>query len=116
MEPEYHIRVHDIVKTPTPSGRHSEEEGSPAGDTIRKLIEAHWDTHEKIMIFFSGIVKMSRVFVDEAFAMVLEKHTLEEYNKKMYFPDASDRFTKELNSAVKLRLKIIQSQRDRQSG
>ncbi len=115
MEKEFTISIYNITQTSTPSGRTSED-GSPAGDTVRKLIDDHWDTCEKIVVSFDGIAKMTRPFMDEAFAKLLETHTLEEFNKKVFFPDASDGIVKALNEAFKLRLKIMQAQREREGG
>jgi len=114
MEPEFKIDVYSIMGTSTPAGRTSEE-GEPAGDTIRRLILDNWDKHEKIVILFEGIAKMSRPFVDEAFAKVLEERTLNEFNSKLYFPDAKADIVKDLNAAMKLRIKIIQAAREREA-
>ncbi len=112
MESEYKINLYEIMKTQVAAGR-TAADGHPGGDTIRLLIEEHWDKCEKINVYFDGVVKMSRPFVDEAFAKILEKYSLEDFNKKMYFPDATDSIVKALNDAFKLRLKIIRSQKER---
>jgi len=114
MESEFKIDVYSIMGTSTPAGRTSEE-GEPAGDTIRRLILDNWEKHEKIVILFEGIAKMSRPFVDEAFAKVLEERTLNEFNSKLYFPDAKADIVKDLNAAMKLRIKIIQAAREREA-
>lgn len=113
MENEYKIHIFNITKTPTPAGRTSEGD-TPGGDVVRKLINDNWGTSEKIVVSFEGIGKMSRAFIDEAFAKLLEDHTLEEFNKKVFFPDANDFLVKSLNDAFKLRLKIIQAQKERE--
>lgn len=113
MENEFKINMYEVLKTRTPAGRTSSE-GCLGGDTIRNLIEDNWDKYEKISVFFEGIVKMTRPFVDEAFAKLLEKRSLEEFNQKMHFPDANDPFVKALNDAFKLRLKILRAQRERE--
>ena len=113
MESEFSIKMFDILQTSTPSGRTSED-GSPGGDTILNLIRENWDHYEKINIYFEGIAQMTRPFIDEAFAKVLENHSLDEFNSKLYFPDAGDKIVKALNEAIKLRLKIIKSARERQ--
>jgi len=113
MEPEIKISVFELTKTPTPEGRYSEE-GYPAGDLIRKQINDNWEKYEKIIVSFDGIVQMSRVFVDEAFAKLLEDHALDEINKKVFFPDAREPTVKQLNTAFKLRLKILDSQKARE--
>ena len=56
---------------------------------------------------------MTRPFVDEAFAKVLESKSLDDFNQKLYFPDASDNIVRDLTQAIKLRMKIMRSQRDR---
>ena len=113
MEQEFRLNVFDVMQTSTPSGRTSED-GSPAGDTIQKLILDNWDKYEKVSIYFDGVVQMTRPFCDEAFAKVLEERTLEEFNEKLHFPDANDRILKALNDALKIRMKIIKSKRERE--
>ncbi|QPJ65040.1 MAG: STAS-like domain-containing protein [Candidatus Nitrohelix vancouverensis] len=112
MESEFKIDIYKIMNTSTPSGRMSED-GEPAGDTIRNLISENWDKYEKIIVYFEGILQMTRPFVDEGFAKLLETHTLDEFNQKLFFPDANDRIVKELNSALKLRMKIIKAAEER---
>ncbi len=113
MEKEIIIKIFDVVKTNLPQGRETEG-GVIGGDTLRKTIEDAWDKYERIVVSFENIVKMTRTFTDEAFAKLLETHTLEEFNQKLYFPDAREATVKELNDAMKLRLKIIVSKRERE--
>ena len=113
MEQEFKLSVYEIMQDSNPSGRTSED-GSPAGDTIRKLILDNWDKHEKVSIYFDGIMKMTGPFCDEAFGKILEKRTLEEFNDKLHFPDANDGILKQLNGALKIRMKIIKSQKERE--
>ena len=112
MEDEFKINVYKIMGTSTPAGRTSEE-GEPAGDTIKFLINDNWEKYEKISIYFEGVVQMTRPFVDEAFAKLLETHSLDEFNQKLHFPDSNDGIVKSLNDAIKLRLKIIKTQQER---
>ena len=114
MESEFKINIFSIMQTSTPSGRINED-GSPAGGTILNLICDNWDKYEKINVSFEGIAQMTRPFIDEAFGKVLEKHSLDELNAKLYFPDAGDQIVKALNTAIKLRLKIIKSAKERES-
>lgn len=114
MQDEFKISVYDIMQTPRPESRTSED-GSPAGDTIRKLINDNWNQHEKIVISFEGIVRMARTFMDEAFAKLLDDHTLQEINEKVFFPDAKEYIVKDLNSAFKLRKKINAAKQERES-
>ena len=113
MEDEFKIDVYKIMGTSTPAGRTSED-GEPAGDTIKSLILENWDKYEKLSIYFEGVVQMTRPFVDEAFAKVLETHSLDEFNQKLHFPDSNDRIVKSLNEAIKLRLKIIKMHKERE--
>ena len=113
MEDEFKIDVYEIMGTSTPFGRTSED-GEPAGDTIKNLILENWDKYEKLSIYVEGIVQMTKPFVDEAFAKVLETHSLDEFNQKLHFPDANDRIVKSLNEAIKLRLKIIKMHKERE--
>ena len=113
MEDEFKIDVYKIMGTSTPAGRTSED-GEPAGDTIKSLILENWDKYEKLSIYFEGVVQMTKPFVDEAFGKVLETHSLDEFNQKLHFPDSNDRIVKSLNDAIKLRLKIIKIQKERE--
>jgi len=113
MEDEFKIDVYEIMGTSTPAGRTSED-GYPAGDTIKNLILENWDKYEKLSIYVEGIVQMTKPFVDEAFGKVLETHSLDEFNQKLHFPDSNDRIVKSLNEAIKLRLKIIKTQKERE--
>ena len=113
MENEFKINLYEIMGTSTPAGRTSED-GGPAGDTIQKLLMENWEKYEKIMVHFEGVVQMTRPFVDEAFAKVLEVYTLDQFNQKLHFPDANDRIVKSLNDAIKLRMKIIKIQKERE--
>ena len=112
MEDEFKIDVYKIMGTSTPAGRASEG-GEPAGDTIKNLILENWDKYEKLAIYFEGVVQMTRPFVDEAFAKLLEEHSLDEFNQKLHFPDSNDRIVKSLTDAIKLRQKIIRTQEER---
>ena len=113
MEQEFKLNIFDIMQDSAPSGRTSED-GSPAGDTIQKLILDNWNKYEKVSIYFDGVVQMTRPFCDEAFTKILEEHTLEEFNEKLHFPDANDNILKQLNNALKIRIKIIKSKKERE--
>ena len=113
MESEFKLKMFDIVKTSTPSGRISED-GVPGGDSILNIILENWDKYEKINVYFEGIAQMTRPFIDEAFAKILETHSLDDFNSKLYFPDASDKIVQALSGAIKLRIKIIKAAKDRQ--
>ena len=113
MENEFKVNLYEIMGTSTPAGRTSED-GEPAGDTIRNIFLDNWEKYEKIFVYFEGVVQMTRPFVDEAFAKLLEAHTLDQFNQKLHFPDANDRIVKSLNDAIKLRMKIIKTQKERE--
>lgn len=113
MEDELVINVKEYMGTDFPQGRTSED-GSPSAETLRLYILDSWEKYRKISISLDSIAKMTRTFVDEAFAKILESCTLEEFNDKIYFPDAKEPQVEELNSAFKLRLKIISTQRERE--
>ncbi|MFQ5481711.1 MAG: STAS-like domain-containing protein [Nitrospinaceae bacterium] len=115
MEKEITIKVFDIVQTGLPQGRTSQD-GFVGGDVVRQRIEEEWDKFEKIYISFEDIIRMTRTFTDEAIAKLLEKHSLEEFNQKIFFPDAKEELVKDLNNALKLRLKILTLQRERAEG
>ena len=112
MESEFKISVYQFTKTQSPQGRTSDD-GNGADD-LRVLIEDNWGRYEKIIVLLDGIVRMSRVFIDEAFAKLLDDHSLEEFNNKIFFPDAKENMVKDMNSAFKLRLKINKSKRERE--
>ena len=114
MEKDFNINVYELIGTARPFGRTSQD-GSPSGDTIRKLISDNWDKYEKINVLFEGIATMTRGFMDEAIAKLLEDHSLEEFNSKIYFPDAKESIVKELNGCIKLRLKIIRVKKEREA-
>ena len=113
MEQEFKLSIYEVMQNSNPSGRTSED-GSPAGDTIRKLILDNWNKYEKVSIYFDGIYQMTRPFCDEAFAKILEERTLEEFNDRLHFPDANDRILKQLNDALKVRMKIIKAKKERE--
>ena len=114
MEKDFDINVYEITGTSRPFGRTSED-GSPSGDTIRQLANDNWDKYEKINILFEGVAQMTRGFMDEAIAKLLEDHSLEEFNIKIYFPDAKESIVKELNACLKLRIKIIRINKEREA-
>ena len=112
MDQDFEISVIAITKTSTPFGRTNDD--GTGGDTIRNLISENWDKYEKINILFDGIAQMTRGFIDEAFSKVLEDHPLEEFNNKIYFPDAKESIVKALNESLKLRMKIIKSKKEKE--
>ena len=113
MENELVVSVYKFMGNDLLSGRTSED-GSPSAETLRKHILDNWDKYERISVSLDSVVQMTRPFQDEAFAKLLEDYPLDEFNQKIHFPDAQEKVVKELNNAFKIRLKIIQSQRDKE--
>ena len=113
MENELIVSVYKFMGNDLLSGRTSDD-GSPSGETLRKHILDNWDNYERISISLDSVVQMTRPFQDEAFAKLLEEHSLDEFNQKIHFPDAKENLVKELNTAFKIRLKIIESQREKE--
>ncbi len=113
MENELIVSVYKFMGNDLLSGRTSED-GSPSAETLRKYILDNWDKYERISVSLDSVVQMTRPFQDEAFAKLLEDHPLDEFNQKIHFPDAKENVVKELNNALKIRLKILQSQRDQE--
>ena len=94
MDKEFKVSVYDFTKTQSPQGRTSDD-GTGAAD-LRAIMEENWDRYEKIVVVLDGIVRMSRVFIDEAFAKLLENHSLDEFNNKIFFPDAKEELKSEI--------------------
>ncbi len=113
MENELTISIYKFMETDMLSGRTSDD-GSPSAESFRKHILENWDKYERISILLDSVVQMTRPFLDEAFAKLLEDHPLEEFNQKIHFPDAKENIVKDLNNGFKVRLKIIQSQKERE--
>ena len=113
MEKELNVSVYKFMGSDMLSGRNSED-GSPSAESFRRHVLANWDKYERIAISLDSVVQMTRPFLDEAFAKLLEDHPLEEFNQKIHFPDAKESIVKDLNTAFKIRLKIIQSKKEKQ--
>lgn len=111
MENELIVSVYKFMENDLLSGRTSED-GSPSAETLRKHILDNWDKYERISISLDSVMQMTKPFQDEAFAKLLEDHPLDEFNQKIHFPDAKENVVKELNTALKIRLKIIESKRE----
>lgn len=111
MENELIVSVYKFMENDLLSGRTSED-GSPSAETLRKHILDNWDKYERISISLDSVMQMTKPFQDEAFAKLLEDHPLDEFNQKIHFPDAKENVVKDLNTALKIRLKIIESKRE----
>ena len=84
------------------------------GTRSENLSLDNWDKYEKVSVYFDGVMQMTRPFCDEAFGKIMEEHSLEEFNDKIHFPDSNDRIVKQLNDAIKIRMKIIKAKKDRE--
>ena len=113
MENELIVNVYKFMENDMLSGRTSDD-GSPSAESLRKHILANWDKYERISVLLDNIVQMTRPFLDEAFAKLLEERSLDEFNQKIHLPDAKENLVKDLNNAFKIRMKIIQSQKERE--
>jgi len=113
MENELTISVYKFMGNDLLSGRQSED-GSPSAESLRKHVLDNWDKYERISLLLDSVVQMTRPFLDEAFAKLLEDHPLDEFNNKIFFPDAKENTVKDLNNAFKIRLRIIQSKKEKE--
>jgi len=113
MEKELIVNVFKFMGNDMLSGRTSED-GSPSAESLRKHILENWDRYERISVLLDNVVQMTRPFLDEAFAKLLEVHSLDEFNQKIHLPDAKENLVKDLNNAFKIRIKIIQSQKEKE--
>jgi len=113
MENELIVNVYKFMENDMLSGRTADDD-SPSAESLRKHILANWDKYERISVLLDNIVQMTRPFLDEAFAKLLEDHTLDEFNQKIHLPDAKENWVKDLNNAFKIRMKIIQSQKEKE--
>lgn len=112
MENELNVSVYKFMENDLLSGR-SSDDGSPSAESLRKYVLDNWDKYERISILLESVMQMTRPFLDEAFAKLLEDHTLDDFNNKIFFPDAKENIVKDLNNAFKIRLRIIQSQKEK---
>ena len=113
MENELIVDVYKFMGNDLLSGRTSDD-GSPSAESLRKHVLENWDKYERISILLDNVTQMTRPFLDEAFAKLLEDHPLEEFNQKIHLPDAKENIVKDLNNAFKIRQKIIQSNKERE--
>ena len=110
MENELIVNVFKFMGNDLLSGRTSDD-GSPSAESLRQYVLDNWDNYERISISLDSVTQMTRPFLDEAFAKLLEDHSLDEFNQKIHLPDAKENIVKDLNTAFKIRQKIIQSKR-----
>ena len=113
MENELIVNVFKFMGDDLLSGRTSDD-GSPSAESLRQHVLENWDNYERISISLDNVTQMTRPFMDEAFAKLLEDHSLDEFNQKIHLPDAKENTVKDLNTAFKIRQKIIQSKREKE--
>ena len=113
MENELIVDVYKFMGNDLLSGRTSED-GSPSAESLRQHVLDNWDKYERISILLDNVTQMTRPFMDEAFAKLLEDHPLDEFNQKIHLPDAKENVVKDLNNAFKIRQKIIQSKKEKE--
>ncbi len=113
MENELIVNVYKFMGNDLLSGRTSED-GSPSAESLRQHVLDNWDKYERISILLDNVTQMTRPFMDEAFAKLLEDHPLDEFNQKIHLPDAKENVVKDLNNAFKIRQKIIQSKKEKE--
>ncbi len=113
MENELIVNVYKFMGNDLLSGRTSDD-GSPSAESLRQHVLDNWNKYERISILLDNVTQMTRPFMDEAFAKLLEDHHLDEFNQKIHLPDAKENIVKDLNNAFKIRQKIIQSKKERE--
>lgn len=112
MENELNVNVYKYMGTDMLFGRTADDD-TPSAESLRKYIIENWGQYERISISLESVTQMTRPFLDEAFAKLLEDYSLDEFNQKIYFPDAKENTVKDLNNAFKIRMKIIQSKEEK---
>ena len=94
---EFYIDIIKMAGTDTVSREH--------GRKIRKMIEPLLKTEYKIRIDFSNLSIASPSFIDEAFAKLLLKHSLDDVRDKLSFVNMTEFDRALLNDLVVARLK-----------
>ena len=94
---EFHIDIIKMAGTDTVSREH--------GRKIRKMIEPLLKTEYKIRIDFSNLSIASPSFIDEAFAKLLLKHSLDDVRDKLSFVNMTEFDRALLNDLVVARLR-----------
>lgn len=94
---EFYIDIIKMAGTDTVSREH--------GRKIRKMIEPLLKTEYKIRIDFSNLSIASPSFIDEAFAKLLLKHSLDDVRDKLSFVNMTEFDRALLNDLVVARLR-----------
>lgn len=94
---EFYLDIKKIAGTDTVSREH--------GRKIRKIIEQLLKIKDKITIDFSNLSIASPSFIDEAFAKLLLKYSLEELKEKLLFVNMTEFDRALLNDLVRARIR-----------
>lgn len=94
---EFYLDIRKMAGTDTVSREH--------GKKIRKVIELFWRAKDKIIIDFSNLSIASPSFIDEAFAKLLLKYSLDEVKDKLSFVNMTDFDRALLNDLVLARIR-----------
>ena len=78
---EAHIDIKKMAGTETVSREH--------GRKIRKIIELYFKSKDRVIIDFSNLSIASPSFIDEAFAKLLLKYSIDEVKQKLTFINIS---------------------------
>lgn len=74
------------------------------GETMRKIIDLLLKKKDRVIIDFSNVSLASPSFIDEAFVLLLDKHSLDELKKKIEFKDMTEFDRALLNKLFKARI------------
>lgn len=94
---EFYLNIKKVAGTDTVSREH--------GRKIRKIIESLLKVQDKIAIDFSNLSIASPSFIDEAFAKLLLKCSLDELRPKLSFVNMTDFDRALLNDLVRARIR-----------
>ena len=94
---EAYIDIKKIAGSDTVSREH--------GRRIRKVIELYFKSKDRIVIDFSNLSIASPSFIDEAFAKLLLKYSIDEVKQRLAFINMSDFDRALLNDLIIARLR-----------
>lgn len=94
---EVHVDIKKMAGSDTVSREH--------GRKIRKILEAFFKSKDRIVIDFSNLSIASPSFIDEAFAKLFLKYSLDDLKSKLAFINMSDFDRALLNDLVLARIR-----------
>ncbi len=94
---EFHLEIKKIAGTDTVSREH--------GRKIRKFIEQLLKVKDRITVDFSNLSIASPSFIDEAFAKLLLKYSLEDLKERLLFTNITEFDRALLNDLVRARIR-----------